>query len=259
MMAFLVFGQAQDRVFSRTYQSNVLPAGAKDLEYWVTSRAGREDFYHRLDQRLELEFGVGGNVQAAFYFNAESKVQLNEAGTDFTTGTTFGVSNEWKWKLSDPVANAVGSALYGEITVEPKALEFEAKLILDKRMGNTLLAYNLVGEMELEWEVATDGDQSKVEREKEYALEHDLAMMHFLKPNLGIGLEIRNHNEFAEGDWLNSALFAGPALHWSGNGWFINFNCSPQWTNLKKSGNSERLDLDDHEKVETRLLVGLSF
>ncbi len=253
--------KAQDRVFSRTYQSTVLPAGSLDLEYWATSRAGREQFYHRLDQRLEMEIGLGRNWQTAFYLNLSSTTQLNEDGTAFTTSFSPGVSNEWKWKMTDPVANALGSALYGEFTVKPREIEFEAKLILDKRMKNTLLAYNLVGELELEYELELEPGHEKpeLEREKEYVVEQDFGLMQFLKPNLGVGFEVRNHNEIAHGEWEHSALFAGPSIHWSGKNWFINFNILPQLTNLKKAEGAGNLVLDEHEKVETRVLVAFTF
>ena len=62
-----IITQAQDRSFARTYTSNVLPKGAIDLEFWHTSRIGHKDqFFHAQDQRIELEFGLGKNVQTAF-------------------------------------------------------------------------------------------------------------------------------------------------------------------------------------------------
>lgn len=60
VLAGIASAQAQDRNFARTYQTNVLPKGAIDLEFWHTSRFGHDDqFFHAQDQRLEVEFGLG--------------------------------------------------------------------------------------------------------------------------------------------------------------------------------------------------------
>src|SRR5690349_12841864 len=104
---------AQDRVFTHTYQSNVLPLHARELEYWSTLRSGKTDYYNAIDQRFELELGLGQNWQTAFYFNTGTEVRQGAFG--FERNSSTGFSNEWKWKMSDPVADKIGSGLYGEI------------------------------------------------------------------------------------------------------------------------------------------------
>ena len=52
---------ANDRHFTYTYETAVLPPGARELEVWTTWRAGRERYYSRFDHRLELEVGVAKN------------------------------------------------------------------------------------------------------------------------------------------------------------------------------------------------------
>src|SRR5204863_9653339 len=61
---------AQDRNFARTYQSITLPKGNKDIEVWNTFRSGRNNFYRRIDQRIEFEVGLTDKLQTAFYLNA---------------------------------------------------------------------------------------------------------------------------------------------------------------------------------------------
>jgi len=110
----IMSAQAQDRNFARTYQTNVLPKGAIDLEFWHTSRLGHSSqFFHAQDQRLEIEFGLGKNWQTAFYLNRyQQRYSISSDGT--ITSNEIGFSNEWKVKLSDPVANKLGLSLYGE-------------------------------------------------------------------------------------------------------------------------------------------------
>src|SRR4051812_18031166 len=108
-LLFTAFAGAQDRVFTHTYQSTVLPLHTRELEYWATVRSGKEEYYNAVDQRFELELGVGKNWQTAFYFNTSTEVSLGAFGLE--RSTSIGFSNEWKWKMSDPVANKIGSGL----------------------------------------------------------------------------------------------------------------------------------------------------
>src|SRR4051812_19526924 len=115
---------AQDRQFVYTYQSLTLPKGTKDIEVWNTYRTGRQYLYNRLDQRIEFEVGVTDKLQTALYFNAEHKMYQSHldtlggiADTSFYglfNESAFSFSSEWKLRLSDPVANRIGSALYAE-------------------------------------------------------------------------------------------------------------------------------------------------
>ena len=57
IISLQTFGQ--DRLFTYTYQSGVLNSGQREIEVWNTLRAGRENYYSRLDHRTEFEFGLG--------------------------------------------------------------------------------------------------------------------------------------------------------------------------------------------------------
>ena len=130
--------QAQDRNFNRTYQSTVLPRGAIDLEFWHTSRMGHTNqFFHAQDQRMEIEFGLGKNWQTAFYFNRYQK-RFSTSPDGTTTFNEMGFSNEWKVKLSDPVANRLGVALYGEWGIKGGD-ELDVELELDTQPREVVL------------------------------------------------------------------------------------------------------------------------
>ncbi len=249
---------AQDRFFARTYTSDVLPKGAIDLELWHTSRFGHSgQFFHAQDQRMEVEFGLGKKLQTAIYFNRYQK-RFSET-TDGTTVTNeIGFSNEWKWKLSDPAANKLGFALYGEWGIKGgDELELETKLIFDKNIGKSLLAFNAIVEYEKEFEWA----QNKVESDNwTLPVEFDLAYQYFAKPNLGIGLEIRNVNDISKANGReNSVLFAGPMIRYTGKKWFIIANYQPQVANLYKTATAPTSKvLNAHERAEARFIVGIS-
>lgn len=255
---FLLLSQlsfSQDRVFTHTYQTNVLPLGVKELEYWSTLRSGRKEFYNAVDQRFEFELGLGKKFQTAFYFNVSSSSASD--GISIVSETETGFSNEWKFKLTDPVANKIGSALYAEIGFNGKEIEFEGKIILDKKFGNNLVAFNGVGEYEIEFEI----EDGETVAEVETPFELDFAYMHFLGSHTGIGLEVRNHNEVSEDEgWENSVWYAGPTLHFNGSNWFLNVSIMPQLFNARKeTGSTENLELNYHEKVQARVLLSFTF
>jgi hypothetical protein len=139
---------AQDRIFTYTYQSTVLNKGQREIEIWNTLRTGREDFYARLDNRTEFEIGLGGKLQTSFYLNLTSQTKTNEeaAAKSLQTENEISFSNEWKLKLMDPVANPFGLALYGEYGIGSSELELEGKVILDKKINKLTIAANAVYE-----------------------------------------------------------------------------------------------------------------
>ena len=249
---------SQDRFFARTYTSNVLPKGAIDFEFWHTSRFGHNNqFFHAQDQRMELEFGLGKNLQTAFYFNRYQK-RFSETNNGTVTSNEIGFSNEWKFKLSDPTANKIGSALYFEASVKGgDEIELESKIILDKYIGKNLFAFNGVAEFEKEFDwkngsVKSEGWSTPVE--------FDFAYMYNVKPPLGLGLEIVNKNDIAKNEgWKNSIFYAGPTLNFRSNKWFVIVNYLPQLGNVHKTkfspGNKV---LDDHERAEARIILGVS-
>lgn len=252
---------SQDRVFARTYQSNVLTKGNIDIEIWNTYSFGREDFYAKQKQRLEFEIGVTDRLQTAFYLNNSTNTSLQKdsiSGNIKTSSSSVSFSNEWKYKISDPVANAIGFAAYGELTLHTHEIELEAKLIFDKRLAENLFAINLVAEAEFEAEFEKEDKKAEFENEKN-KFEIDAAYMHLNGKGLGLGLELQNRNAFVDGDWIYSALYAGPTLSFhSAKNWWLILNAMPQLTNLKKYKTTESLELKSNEKYDLRLLFAIT-
>ncbi len=245
---------ANERIFGYTYQTNVLGKGHREIEIWNTFRFQREDFYRRFIHRVEYEIGLGGGVQTAFYLNIENTAAYRSGmQPTIEKELAVGFSNEWKFKLSDPAADAVGSALYAEVGVFANELELEAKLILDKQIGNGTHALNIVAEPE--WEVEADG--SSTETEYEFNLEFDYGFSYRLNESWNVGLEIRSHQEYTpNAGWEHSAVFAGPTLAYRTEGWWMTLTVLPQVYAFKTEPGSthKHLELRGHERLETRLL-----
>lgn len=257
---------AQDRHFAWTYESITLPKGSIDIEPWVTIKSGKKNYYNRLEARFEFELGLTDKLQTALYFNSKHKAAAIADTANYILGfakeSEFSFSNEWKLNLLNPSIAPIGLGLYGEFTISANEIELEGKILLDKKTEKNIFAYNIVGEYEMEYgyELNKSG-KGEIEMEKKLKIENDLSYMRMFQPNFGLGLEIRNHNIIEESELEHSALFAGPTLFYSrqnekGSGYFIIFNVQPQLISLK---GSDALDLDEYEKINARILLGLSF
>ena len=261
VITFLIFGflniWAQDRYFARTYTANVLSKGALDLEFWHTSRIGHlNQYYHAQDQRMEIELGIGNRVQTAFYFNRfQERFSTSANGTE--TSNEIGFSNEWKWRLHDQSKISPSIALYGEWGIKGgDELEIETKLILDKWIGKNLVAFNVVPE----YEGTFNWKNRKLQFEKwQLPIEFVAAYMYSIKPGVGVGFELSDQNLITTRGWENSVLLGGPTINFRGSNWFVIASYLPQWVNLHKTTTfPDNKDLDDHERAEFRILLGIS-
>lgn len=236
--------RANERHFSYTYESAVLAPGEKEIEVWSTGRGGRDSRYTRLDERIEFEIGLVPGLQTSFYLNISAIGE--EVGGELMKSTELSVSNEWKWRLSDASLDFVGFALYGEVTAGVDELELEGKLIIDKRIGRFLMAANFVAEQEWEFGVGQTAE--------ELHLDGYLAASWFFTPRFAVGLEAWNANIIAQGVWEHSAIFLGPVVSYSGDGWWMTFTFLPQLPAFKRSEGGGSLVLTDYERYQARLL-----
>jgi len=236
--------EAGERTLAWTYDTSVLPEGSKELELWSTGRFGRPEGYSGFDNRAELELGLGGLLQTSVYLNFGTVYD----GPSGTTVQNWSLSNEWKWKLLDPVADVFGLALYGEVTVGVSEEELEAKLILDKRVGKLLLALNLIGE--LEWENLFSGWRH------EQVLEASAGGEYALGAGFHLGLEARVNAVWETGTgFVGGAFFVGPVLSFVRPTWWLALSVMPQVAGFG-NGTVNGLELDEHERLNIRLLAG---
>lgn len=257
ILLFSLSAHAQDRLFTYTYQSNVLNKGQKELEVWSTMRTGRDNFYRAFDHSLEFEVGLGGNLQTSFYINNSYSKGIETVNNIQTiaTGNSYSFSNEWKLKLTDPVINPIGSALYFEYKLGTDETELEGKLIFDKQIGKSTHAMNIVGEYEIGKQFEPNGNLIDVKTEGEYKLEFNYGYAYKLNKNLAFGVELMNQNTISKGNWEYSVLSAGPTLSYNIEGFWVNLSCMPQITNFK----TRNLEFHDNQKLQTRLIFSYVF
>lgn len=242
---------AQDRLFTYTYQSTVLNKGQKELEIWNTARMGREDFYFRLDNRSEFEIGLGKNLQTAFYLNLTSKTKTvtENSVKSLETENELSFSNEWKWKLLDPVANPIGLALYGEVGIGSNEFEMEGKLIVDKKINKLTMAANGIYELELKPGMTNNA----LDWEKETKMDLNVALAYSFSPKFHLTMENAFRNVLVENRLMHSALYSGLGFSYVQENFWVNFTVLPQLTSFKGHTNNS-LNLNEFEKIQVRLL-----
>jgi hypothetical protein len=261
LLAVLALGSvsagAAPRAFAHAHESRALAAGSAELEPSATFRAGRERYFARLDGRLELEQGLTPALQLGLALNltSQSRDVVGALGDieRVSESELAGASIELHYQLSDAAADVVGSALYLQTTLGARGTWFDAKLIADRALGRWLLAANLSGEYELRSIRNAEGSEPATA----LTLEPTLAVAYAVAGGVSLGLELRAPLGVT-GDPRSSALFAGPVASWAqGRFWGV-CGVQPQLFALSGASPNSQLALEQRERVQLRLLLGVS-
>jgi hypothetical protein len=245
---------ANQRHFTNSYETAVLAPGVVEIEPWSTARLGKDQFYTGIDNRLEFEVGLTEHLQTSLYVNWGTEGQRGGDGVITSSTNHKGISSEWKYKLSDSVADAIGSALYLEIGLGPAEAEVESKLLIDKRFGNVNFVFNAIYEYERNF---TEGIN-------EHKLAATAGLSYFVNDHASIGIEAMNFNVMEpkspglSNELMHGAVFAGPVVSYGAHNWWVAASVTPQlygYGNALESGRG--LDLQDFERVQGRILVGV--
>ena len=249
---------ADNRLFTYTYEPETEPKGDWELEQTITSRAGRnatvgQKNFQQWEFRTEIEHGFTDRYTAALYINDTFTHYLEPGGGRISDNRWTGFSLENRYLVLDPRDHAVGLTVYLEPTYDGKNAELEQKIILGQRFGNWKWAVNLTH--------ATEWRNNFNEREGELELSAGLARQ--LSPRWTLALELRDHNELPDyNKWENTALYLGPTLSYHRQKWWAAISVLPQIYGANFTEDSDKnyhLELQGHERLNFRLMVGFSF
>jgi len=254
-----VSASANERFFTYTYEPETLLKGTAEFEQWVTLRAGRnktvgQENYSKWELRQELEYGVTDNYSLSLYLNQSSESFRDSAtGIDESDFRFDGISIENRYMVLNPAEHAVGLTLYLEPRYAGDEAELEQKIILGQRCGNWKWAFNLTHATE--W-----GDNF---HETEGEVEASFGITRHLNSHWSLGLEARDHNELPEyEEWENTAFYLGPVVTYLQERWWATLTVMPQVFGVNFSENvddNHHLELEGHERVNVRLIFGISF
>jgi hypothetical protein len=256
-------GLGHEKNFTYVSESETLGHAVKEVQLWTTSALGRDQYYSRLDHRAEFAVGLTPYAMAALILNWSDTTGYR--GGELSSGLTWqGFTGEFKAQFTDPHQDAFGSALLLEASYGTHAFGLLGKAIFDKHIGPWRLAANVTGEMEWAPELQVEG---AIERDVEWKSESaDLAFhlgaAYDFGHGLAAGLEFLNVEEYAHAgeEWhLEAAtFFLGPTVRYSSQSWSAALTVLPQLPALKSEGESS-LDLQSHERLQTRLLLAFHF
>jgi len=257
--ALVVPSHADERRFTYTYEPETLPAGAMEVENWVTLGTQRnstvgQNHYNQWDFRQELEYGVTDRYAVSLYVNEQATSFQDPATGAYDSSFDWkGVSLENRYNVLNPADHAVGLTLYLEGTYSGEEAELEAKLILGQRHGDWKWAFNLIH--------ATDWEDNLSKTEGELGASFGLARD--LGKHWSVGLELRNETLVPDyKEFESTAVFLGPVVSYRQEKWWAALTVMPQIYGWNKDGSADgnsHLELVDHEKVNVRLLVGFNF
>lgn len=259
----LTQARADERRFTYVYEPEVLPKGAMEFEQWVTLRTQRtksggvqQGNFNRWQIREELEYGVTDRYSVSLYLNGEATSFKDHSATPPTSSSTTeftGVSLENRYMLVNPANNPVGVTLYFEPRFSGGEAELEQKIIIGQRHGDWKWAFNL--SHAIEWK--NDLHTREGELEATFGISRDLGK------HWSVGIEFRNNNELPDyRRWENTACFLGPVVNYRQEKWWATLTVLPQIYGrnfLGNPDNNRNLDLAGHERLNLRLIVGLSF
>jgi hypothetical protein len=254
---------ADEKRFTYSYEPETLPQGGMEFEQWITLRTQRtkggsvqQENYNLWEIREEFEYGVSDRYSVALYLNtaAESFRDVSQSPPAKVSHFDFkGISIENRYMVINPADHPVGLTLYLEPRFSGDEAEVEEKIIIGQRHGDWKWAFNITH--------ATEWADNLHSREGE--LEASLGLARDLGKNWSLGLEVRDHNELPDyRRWENTALFAGPVVSYRQEKWWAALTVMPQIFGANFGGDPDgngSLELEGHERVNIRLVFGISF
>lgn len=265
---------ADENYFGYSYGAETLPKGGNEAYLWWTHRTGKgEGSYRADDVQFEFEHGWTDRFQTSFYVTGRAFDYSGGAVEDEATGEAKtlhrnldfdGVKASFKWNLKSAEKDGYGLALYLEPEYSTlhrpdgerfKEAGLESKLLLQKNfLEDQLIAvYNLT--LEPEWEKEGGG------WERELYVENSAGISYRFAPNWFAGLETRVDMAFPDyGRREFWAWYAGPSIHYGGEKYWATLAWMPQIKGGPTDPNrSTRLHLEERERSEVRLKLGLNF
>ena len=238
-MLFVVPQVNASRLFTFSNDSTIESEGELEVEQWVTWKTNKDndpDFDEHFFN-LEFEYGLYERLQLSLYvdWRYQDGASVEDDGVEFRDVALEGI-----YQLSHPETGLFGAALLGEFKIGDELLAVEAKLILQKNFGNTILVWN--GIVEAEWEEDRYTDD-KGEFKETLGLSHEVTL------SSRVGIELLHELDYADwAEWEEHVVYIGPNISWERGEFWLTVTPSIQIT-----------DVDSEADFLTRAVVGIEF
>lgn len=208
---------ATPRPLPFSYPYATLPQGGLEVEAFVDlspvralDTTGALVIQPRTELTLEIEFGLLDQLELGLYFVAADDPG---AGSGDSALHFLGLKQRLRWRLAEAGEWPIDVSLYGEIAELKEEIELEAKINLEKRIGDLSVVVNLWAEREFYFS-----------GRGEWVLNPTAGMSYAFSPRLHLGLEYWMHAELG-GPPAASAIarFNEAAHHFLGPTLMFNF------------------------------------
>jgi len=253
-----------------TYVYETLPKGSLELEQYADYTPIRVEgsntqpvTYGATQFQTEFEYGISDRLELGLYVTiapaSSQSSQTYVAIPPLTEGT--GIKERLRLRLAEEGEWPLDVGLYGELVENERELELEAKIILQRRIGDLKIVANLWGEREYENFDSHQGD---------WVINPTLGLTYQVTPVFHPGIEGWMRAEFPDSNPhprpfnLGPVAYAGPTMMFDfGNFWWSTgvylraTEASRPLFDGGAVGSTTTADAFGH--VWVRMIIGLSF
>lgn len=221
LVAMTSSAAANPRALPFTYTTDTLAPGQAELEQTVDlvplrayAATGQLTYYLASQFQTELEIGLRDRLELALYFTYVPTVSASIVTMTAVMPEGSGLKQRLRYTFAPQGAWPVDVGVYGELGEDEQELEFEGKLLLQRRFDRLRVAANLWAEYELEFATAADGSHSR-----DIVLNPTLGATYEISPKLSVGIDSWLRGEYpmnptpaARPFGLGPEYYIGPAV-----------------------------------------------
>jgi hypothetical protein len=232
-----------ERPFPFTWTSATQPMGTSAPQLWLTLRSGRTTPFDLLEARGWVALAAARNVDV--HLGLEADVVLRRREQKELDGR---VSAQVRYRLLEP-NDILGLAILARAGVGVASTQLEARLVLDRVVGDVLLAANSAFERTIFWD-RRDAIETR--------LDHSLALRLTVTSDVTAGLELRARQAFRSADYQGTAFYVGPTLSVSTQAFWLSVGAMAQVASHKAAGDrgdGQPIIFRDDERFVIRVVV----
>jgi hypothetical protein len=256
LAAFATPAAANPKVLPFSYGTSTVAPGDLEIEQYIDIapvRVARElpdgtseaVTTPRYQLQTELEVGITDRLELGFY-----TMFRQGASADNPTLRFAGLKERARYRISDPACWPIGVGVYVEFAQLSDELEFEQKILLDKRLGRLTVQANLWIEQEWYW----------IADETKYIFNPTLGAAWEVNPSITIGGEYWARGRFdeptnatGEDDAGTTRHFLGPTVMLQKGEYWLSAGA---YARLDKLGESASVG-DSYGKAFVRVIFGI--
>lgn len=239
-----VSAMAGERAFPWTWSSATQAPKTSDVQLWLGVRSGRPTPFEQVELRGWASVGVTSRVDLHLGVEADGALRRRDQKALDVRGSAL-----VRYRFFEP-NEVLGVALLARAAFGVAGAVLEGRLVLDRVLGDVLLALNSSYERTVFWDARADLDTR---------FEHSLGLKLQVTPQVSAGVEVRARQALLAGAYQGTAFYAGPTLTVSTKWVWFSVGAVAQVASDKAEGdrgNGERVIFRDDERFGVRLVVG---